>query len=348
MKKKTSDLIEMSCPTKPLAWLTQCSQYEPTPLSEFTSIGKALGCSTCFIKNETSRMGLGSFKALGGAYAVFSLAEEKLQRILKQALSPKDVMSLSQQYLKGQLVCCASAGNHGLSVAKGASLLGIPCEVFISEQVPRAFERRLQQVGAKVIRAGMTYEDSMRNAFDRSQAENVTLITDSSWRGETHYPSLVMQGYSVLAQEMSDEFHRLDQWPTHVVLQAGVGGMAAAVTRHIRECWPVQPQIIVVEPEWANCLQQSVVKGEITSVKGPVSNMGRLDCKAPSLLAFDILKVGANEFVTVTDGQATEAKNRLDGYGIRTTTSGSAGLAHLMFSNVPSSARPLVIVTETQ
>ncbi|MBU2898706.1 diaminopropionate ammonia-lyase [Vibrio hepatarius] len=348
MNKVTSDYIEISCPTKPLSWLTHCTDYEPTPLTELAPVGEAIGGSTLFIKNETNRMGLGSFKALGGAYAVFSLAEEKLCRILKRTLSLKEVMQLSHDYLKQETICCASAGNHGLSVAKGATLLGLKCEVFISEQVPSAFENRLQQIGAKVIRAGMTYEESMSNALSRSQADKVTLITDSSWAGETHYPSLVMQGYSVLAQEMLDEFKRLAQWPTHVVLQAGVGGMAAAVTQHIRDKWPVQPEIIVAEPEWANCLQQSVKHGVITSVKGPVSNMGRLDCKEPSILAFDILKVGADSFVTVTDEQATEAKNMLYSHGINTTTSGAAGLAGLMFSTVPSNAIPLIIVTETQ
>lgn len=348
MNKVTSDFIEISCPTKPLSWLTHCTDYEPTPLTELALATEAVGCSTLYIKNETNRMGLGSFKALGGAYAVFSLAEEKLGRILKRTPSLEEVTQLSHEYLKQETICCASAGNHGLSVAKGAAILGLQCEVFISEQVPSGFEKRLQQIGARVIRAGVTYEESMSKALSRSQADKVTLITDSSWTGETYYPSLVMQGYSVLAQEMLDEFKRLGQWPTHVVLQAGVGGMAAAVTQHIRNKWPVQPEIIVVEPEWANCLQQSVKHGVITSAKGPVSNMGRLDCKEPSILAFDILKVGADSFVTITDEQATAAKNMLFSHGINTTTSGAAGLAGLMFSSIPSDARPLIIVTETQ
>ncbi|GEM75836.1 diaminopropionate ammonia-lyase [Vibrio sagamiensis] len=348
MSKLTVDYRNISCPMKPLLWLTNCTDYEPTPLIELASLSEAIGSSTLFIKNETNRMGLGSFKALGGAYAVFSLAEEKLGRILKRNPSPKEVIQLSHDYLKEEIICCASAGNHGLSVAKGATILGLKCEVFISEHVPSVFEKRLQQVGAKVIRAGMTYEESMSNALSRSQVDKVSLITDSSWVGETYYPSLVMQGYSVLAQEMLDEFKRLTQWPTHVILQAGVGGMAAAITQHIRDKWPVQPEIMVVEPEWANCLQQSVKNGVITSVKGAVSNMGRLDCKEPSILAFDILKSGANRFVTITDEQATEAKNMLCKFGINTTTSGAAGLAGLMFSTIPSNARPLIIVTETQ
>lgn len=348
MKENTSNCIDISCARKPLSWLTNCTNYQPTPLTELAALGEVVGCSAVLVKDETSRMGLGSFKALGGAYAVFRLAEQKLEAVLERMPSLEEVTQLSKSYLNGQTVCCASAGNHGLSVAEGARILGLKCEVFLSEQVPLPFEKRLQQKGAKVIRSGVNYEESMTNALSHSQKDNVTLITDSSWAGETYYPSLVMQGYSVLAKELFDEFTQLGQWPTHVLLQAGVGGMAAAITQYIRDYWPIQPEIIVVEPKSANCLQQSINCGTITCVEGPISNMGRLDCKEPSMLAFNILKASADEFVTVTDQQAEGARQMLHSHGINTTTSGAAGLAYLMHSSFPSTARPLIIVTETQ
>ena len=299
------------------------------------------------IKNETNRLGLGSFKALGGAFAVYCFAEEKIVDELQRPVSPEDVLRLSPKLLGDQTLVCASAGNHGLSVAKGAYMLGIQCEIFLSEQVPVTFDKRLEQFNAKVVRAGETYEDSMSNALERAAQNMVTLISDSSWKGETHYPSLVMQGYSVLAEEMCNHFNQTNDWPTHVALQAGVGGMAAAVTLHIREKWPVQPEIIVVEPEWANCLQLSVDSDGITYARGPVSNMGRLDCKEPSMLAFHILKERADRFVTVTEKQAIYAKDKLVDFGIESTTSGTAGLAGLLVSDLPANAKPLIIVTES-
>ena len=348
MKENTSHSIDISCAKKPLSWLTNCTDYEPTPLTELNAIANVVGYSTLLVKNESSRMGLGSFKALGGAYAVFCLAEQKLEAVLERVPSLEEVMELSKNYLKEQTVCCASAGNHGLSVAEGARILGLKCEVFLSEQVPLTFESRLKQKGANVIRSGVNYEESMTNALSHSQKDSITLITDSSWEGETYYPSLVMQGYSVLAKEMFDEFSQSEQWPTHVLLQAGVGGMAAAITQYIKDYWLAQPEIIIVEPESANCLQQSINCGAITSVEGPISNMGRLDCKEPSMLAFDILKAGANRFVTITDEQAEGARKMLHNHGISTTTSGAAGLAYLMHSSFPSTARPLIIITETR
>ena len=114
-------------------------------------------------------------------------------------------------------------------------------------------------------------------------------LADGSWPGYIDPPRLVMEGYTIMARELYEDFDKLNEWPTHVYLQAGVGGFAAAVAFEIRKSWKVQPKIIVVEPDAAPCLERSVKNGSILTVDGPVSDMGRLDCKTPSLLAFDIL-----------------------------------------------------------
>ena len=270
-------------------------------------------------------MGLGSFKALGGAYAVAREVERN---------GPD------------QTFCCASAGNHGLSVAAGAQVFGSRAVIFLSETVPSEFEARIRETGARTERFGKSYEESMNRATQRSQEEGWVLVSDSSWPCYLDIPTTVMEGYTVMAWECAHSFREKELWPTHVFLQAGVGGLAAAFTHQVRSAWEVQPKIVVVEPDRAACLQTSVREGLMRTVSGEASNMGRLDCKEPSLLAFEELKEKADDFLTVTDEEATEAAAILSASGYPTTPSGAAGLACALSYPWNSSDRLLLLLTE--
>ncbi|WP_416898540.1 MAG: pyridoxal-phosphate dependent enzyme [Minwuia sp.] len=170
-------------------------------------------------------------------------------------------------------------------------------------------------------------------------------LADGSWPGYTEPPRLVMEGYTVMAEEMRAAFEASGGWPSHVFLQAGVGGLAAAIAAMIRRNWAVQPEIVVVEPDAAPCLKASVEAGRIVTVEGPVSEMGRLDCKTPSMLALDILTDAADRFVTVSEAEAAAAVDAAATLGIATTPSGAAGLAGLMQETAPP-PNPLVIISE--
>ncbi|MFA7479243.1 MAG: pyridoxal-phosphate dependent enzyme [Vulcanimicrobiota bacterium] len=304
-------------PENVLSLLARCPRYRETPLC-FLPEG-------LIIKDESKRMELGSFKALGGAYA---LAREVKKR------GP------------GQVFCCASAGNHGLSVATGASVFGAQAVIVLAESVPREFEQRIIALGASTRRAGKSYEESMKAASELCQSEGWVLLSDSSWPGYLEIPRNVMEGYTVIPWECAQTFRRRAEWPTHVFLQAGVGGLAAAFAQQVRENWDVQPLIVVVEPEQAACLQASALAGRPVSVSGGLSSMGRLDCKEPSILAFELLVNHADEFLTVTDTQAEEAARRLTALGFPTTPSGAAGLAGSVVLGLKNSDRGLILVTE--
>lgn len=267
-------------------------------------------------------MGLGSFKALGGAYAV----------AVEVAINGRD-----------RTFCCASAGNHGLSVAAGAAASGSKAVVVLANTVPADFEQRIVALGATVHRAGNSYEESMKASVKLCDSEGWTLISDSSWPGYLEIPRLIMEGYSVIAWECAGYFRRRGGWPTHVFLQAGVGGLAAAFASYVRSAWDVQPVIVVVEPDRAACLKASVRAGKPVMVGGEVSNMGRLDCKEPSILAFETLRESADDFITVTDEEAAASTARLAEQGFPTTPSGAAGFAG---AQLVRSERALVLLTE--
>jgi len=311
--------------------------YAATPLTR-----PDIGGTPVWIKDETGRMGLGAFKAIGGTYAVAQLLGDAF------GLDEPSAADLMATDAPRPTFVCASAGNHGMAVAEGARIFGAGCRIHLSDTVPEAFAGRLRAKGAEVVRSGSVYEESIAAAIEDAEATGAVHLADGSWPGYTEPPRLVMEGYTVMAEEMRETFERSGDWPSHVYLQAGVGGLAAAVAYMIRENWAVQPEIIVVEPEAAPCLRDSKSAGEMVTVEGPVSIQGRLDCKAPSMLAFEILRRAADRYVTVSDAAAQAAADLSAELGMASTPSGAAGLAALLADqagDAPPNA-PLVILSE--
>lgn len=324
---------------RPAALLAQCPAYATTPMKDATSLAQKLGLNRLWIKDETARMNLGSFKALGGAFAV-------AQIILDRAGATDPMSGTAQEVARSLTFVTASAGNHGLSVAAGAKVFSANAKILLSSGVPDGFARRIRETGAEVIRVDGSYEDSVAEAIRLCDANGWVHLADGSWQGYTAQPALVMEGYSILAEECRRAFDEEGMWPTHVMLQAGVGGLAAATAAHIRRHWAVQPEIAIVEPEAAPCLLKSAEAGHLVRAPGPASNMGRLDCKDASLLAFETLRHDADTFVTVSDEDAAQAAKDLAGEGLATTPSGAAGLAALQTLALPSKARVMIIVSE--
>ena len=322
---------------KPSELLSACPKYKPSPL-----LKKSVQNNSIWIKDETDRMGLGAFKALGGVYAVGSIIAEKQGLPLKTDSFFLDEFKSCAQELT---FVCASAGNHGLAVAAGAQIFGAKARIHLSDTVPEDFAKRLKQKNAEVVRSGTNYEESIEAAIEDAKSNEAIHLADGSWPGYIEPPRLVMEGYTVMARELREQFEELNEWPTHVYLQAGVGGFAGAVAFEIRKSWGVQPKIIIVEPDAAPCLKQSIEHGKILTVEGPVSEMGRLDCKTPSLLAFDILLEAANEFCLITEDQAENAARLSNEMGLATSPSGAAGLAALL-ANPQKNESSLVFFTE--
>lgn len=324
---------------RPMALLRQCPAYQATPLREMGALAAECGVGSLQIKDETGRMGLGSFKALGGAYAI-------AQMIADAAGTTELAGEPARKTAAGMTFITASAGNHGLSVAAGARVFGAKAAIVLSHTVPEGFADRIRATGAEVMRVTGSYEDSVAHAMKAAEDEGWLLLADGSWDGYVERPALVMEGYTVLAEECRAVLAESGDWPTHVFLQAGVGGLAGAVAANIRDHWAVQPRIVVVEPEAAPCLLESVRAGRMVRADGPLSNMGRLDCKDASLIAFEALRRDADAFVTVTDTEAAVAAEMLAREGIATTPSGAAPLAGLLAARPGLESRCLVIVSE--
>ena len=219
--------------------------------------------------------------------------------------------------------------------------------VYISETVPEAFAGRLKERNCQVERVGADYEASMVAAQKAADQNGWILLSDTSWEGYTEIPHQLMQGYLVMAEEAVQQ---INIPPTHIFLQAGVGGLAASTAAYFRKAWGDGPMIVVVEPNAAPALMDSIQAGKICDTQGPASNMGRLDCKTPSLIALKGLARDADFFVTVEDSAGVKAADDLAASGFSTTPSGAAGFAGAQSGfeelNLSQDSRILIVVSE--
>lgn len=342
---------------KVMGLLQHCPVSKQTPLHIFdqhTETTSELGINQLYIKDERERMSLGSFKASGAAYVIALAASQKIDAMPDTSLDTISPEQLSK-VLNGTSYICASAGNHGLSVAAGARVFGAKAVIYLSDTVPESFAERLRSYGAEVVRAGDNYEESMEAAATKAAETGWILLSDSSWPGYTEIPTQVMEGYLVIAAETCLQLKDIAK-PTHILLQAGVGGIAASATAYFREQWGDEPTIVVVEPEAAPAIIDSIAAGEPVVSQGPVSNMGRLDCKEPSHIALGCLAREADYFATISDDDVQATTDWLAAKGYASTPSATAGLAVVQQSvagdnirtalGLDQNSRVLILLTE--
>lgn len=311
--------------------------YHETPLRMLPKLAETLGLKQVMFKDEGERFGLGSFKALGGAYAVSRYLRREVKRRTGLDVSSRDLVSRVFAHVTSDLtVTCATDGNHGRSVAWGAQKFGCRCVIYVHASVTNARCKAIAACGAEVRRVAGNYDDAVRQAASDAGLHGWSVISDTSYPGYVDVPRDVMQGYSVMVDEA---LIRSPDRPTHVFVQGGVGGLAAAVCSHLWQRYGAKrPVLVVVEPETADCLYQSAAAGQRTIVHGALDTiMAGLACGEVSLLAWEILQPGADAFVTITDESAAEAMRRLaDGeLADRPVVAGEsavAGIAALMLA----------------
>jgi diaminopropionate ammonia-lyase len=285
--------------------------HAPTPLVELPALARELGVGSIHIKDEGQRLGLGSFKALGGAYAVIRLAVESASRTLGRPVDIAEwrIPEVAEVATKMTIVC-ATDGNHGRSVAQGAQLVGARCVVFVHAHVSEARSKAIARFGAQIVRVDGDYDDSVAEASRAAEANGWIVVSDTSWLGYERIPRLVMQGYNALLQEALAE---MPAPPTHVFIQAGVGGIAAAVAAHLALVFGSnRPFLTVVEPTRAACLFESAKACRpIKIARGRSTVMAMLECYEPSRVAWRILSRAADAFMTVEEEDAVAVMKRL-------------------------------------
>jgi diaminopropionate ammonia-lyase len=329
--------------------ITSWPGYAPTPLISLPDVAQEARVAAVYWKDEAGRFGLGSFKALGGAYAVMRLLTVELSKrgIANAVTSAELLEGRYREATAGITVTCATDGNHGRSVAWGAQRFGARCVIFVHETVSQGRRDAIAAYGAEIRVVPGTYDDAVRAAQRTAEKEGWFVVSDTSYAGYTEVPRDVMQGYRLMAEEAAAQ---LATAPSHVFIQGGVGGLAAAVSVQMRASYGAAvPHLVVAEPDQAACLLASAEAGEPVAIEGELDTlMAGLACGEPSLLAWQELERAAFAFMAVPDQAAVDCMRLLARRESRVVAGESAvaGLAALLLAARDPFGRTALGLTE--
>ena len=311
LNRADAEILSVNAAQEVERFLSLRQGHKPTPLVALPGLARELSVESIHIKDEGHRLGLGSFKALGGSYAVIRLILEEAARQLGRPIDVRELQTPEVKAVaKGMTVSCATDGNHGRSVAQGAQLVGAGCAIFVHAGVSNERIAAIARFGAEIVRVDGNYDDSVGEASRVAEEKGWITVSDTSWPGYERIPGFVMQGYTAL---LSEALRKLRKLPSHVFVQAGVGGIAAAVAGHFSLLLGEnRPYFVVVDPSRAACLFESARAGHVVKAPdGEPTVMAMLECYEPSLIAWRILSRVADAFMTVEDEEAIAVMKRL-------------------------------------
>lgn len=285
-------------------------QYSVTPLKRLNNLADLFGVEDIFVKDESLRFGLNAFKVLGGSYAMAKYIAQKLDMDLEDLPYEKLISPEIKEKLGKVTFITATDGNHGRGVAWTSQQLEQDCVVLMPDG--SALERRdnIRKTGAKCdIMDGLNYDACVRLANKYAEEKGYIMVQDTAWEGYEEIPTWIIQGYSTLAKEASDQLKEAGKKPTHIFLQAGVGSFATGVTGFFSDEFKgsEKPFIGLIEPEKANCnyLTAKINDGKIHNVEGEMNTiMAGLACGEPVTVGYPILKSYVDAFLSVPDSSA--------------------------------------------
>lgn len=315
------------------AEMTQCPVHKVTPLYALPALAERFGLGEIRVKDESQRFGFGAFKALGGVMGVWSTLSSAVGNAYHFSPTLDLLLKGEHREVTGDYVfTTASSGNHGRAVAAGARLFKNRCMIFLPKFTSAEKEAAIRARGAEVIRVDGDYEAAVAECKAQAAAKGWTIISDTSWEGYDSVPRSVMRGYTVLVEEI------IQQWragPTHVFVQAGVGGLAAAVFGYLWARYEPRPTFIIVEPESADCWFQSNRAGRPALASGNADTvMGGLACREISPVTWPVLGLATDWFMTIGEDLVTPTRRLLAqplgrDPAVTSGPSGCAGLAGL-------------------
>lgn len=284
----------------------QLDGYRMSPLKSLSGLSSYLGVGGIWVKDESQRLHLDSFKVLGGSFAIYQFLRKRLG-IRDRELTISELKSRKIRAQLGDITfATATDGNHGRGVAWSAMELGFNCVVYVHERTSKPRIEAIKNFGARVKVIAGTYDDAVRAVMRDAEKFGWQIISDTSWPSYEDVPCWVMQGYTTMLTEVQEQLAGQGiARPTHVFIQAGVGALAASVAGYYRGLFgESRPIVTVVEPDKAACLFESVRRGDgqAHSVDGTLDTiMAGLACGDPSPLAWNILDRCADFFLSCPD-----------------------------------------------
>lgn len=280
-------------------------QYEPTPLRSLTNLADRAGVAGIYVKDESYRFGLNSFKVLGGSYAIGSY----LAGLLNLDIAELSFASLKTPEIREKLgnITFASTtdGNHGRGVAWAAQQLGQKAVIYMPKGSSLHRLEHIKATGAEGYVTDLNYDDCVRLAAENARKYGWVIIQDTAWEGYEDIPAWIMQGYAVVADEASDQLLEQGIQPTHLFVQAGVGSFAGAAVGYFAEKYrDSRPITVVLEPNKADCFYRSVMAGDgqPRCVSGDMDSiMAGLACGEPNPIGWKVLWNYGDYYISCPD-----------------------------------------------
>ncbi|MER8006978.1 diaminopropionate ammonia-lyase [Streptomyces sp. NPDC094149] len=291
--------------------------HAPTPLTELPALAAEFGVGRVFVKDESCRLGLPAFKALGASWAVHRALAERAA----EGTEPGPVTLVA-----------ATDGNHGRAVARMAHLHGHAAHVFVPRGLHPEAVAAIAAEGARVTEVAGPYDEAVRMAAKAATAPGTLLIQDTGLPGYERIPRWIVEGYSTLCAETDEQLTAAGaaEGPDLVALPVGVGSLAQAVVTHYRSRPSGRaPALLSVEPETAACVLRSLTLGRPVTVPTGETVMAGLNCGTPSGIAWPHLLAGLDAAIAITDAVCARAAADLAASGVSSGPCGAAALAGL-------------------
>ncbi|KAK0392793.1 hypothetical protein NLU13_2288 [Sarocladium strictum] len=298
--------------------------YNVTPLISLDQVAEECGVGAVYLKDESSRLSLPSFKILGASWGVFRAISREHGIPLDAGL--QDAREAVQG--RGVTLFAATDGNHGRAVARMGSLLGVAVEIHVPCCMHKDTIDFIESEGATVVKSAGGYEAAIQSALQRSREQpGGILIQDTAFEGYEDIPGWIVEGYSTMLRELDDQIG--SRHVDLVITPVGVGSFAQAVVSHFKSASHPTASILTVEPDTAACLWKSLRNEQPVLVETTPTNMAGMDCGAVSSIAWPLLKYGVDASLTVSDHEAHEAVQRLVSLGVEAGPCGASPLAAL-------------------
>ncbi|WP_027417653.1 diaminopropionate ammonia-lyase [Aneurinibacillus terranovensis] len=280
--------------------------YRPTPLRVLNHLAKHMGVSGIYVKDESYRFGLNSFKALGGSYAIGRYLAQQLtmnmQDVSFEMLRSPDV----KQQIGDITFATATDGNHGRGVAWAAQQLRQQAVVYMPKDSAQIRLDNIKATGARASITDLNYDNTVRYVKQTARENGWVLVQDTSWEGYTDIPTWIMQGYLTMVAEALEQMQEVGaDMPTHVFIQVGVGSIAGAVQGLFASLFnEKRPITAIVEPNKADChyLSSMAEDGKTRHVTGSMDTiMAGLACGEPNPISWGIMRDYSDMFISCPD-----------------------------------------------
>ena len=219
----------------------------------------------------------------------------------------------------------ASAGNHAQGVAYAAKAFGVKAVIVMPTTTPLIKVERTKSYGAEVVLYGNVYDEACEHAYKLAEENGYTFIHPFD-------DPAVATGQGTIAMEIIKELPLVD----YILVPIGGGGLATGVSTLVKLLNP-NIKVIGVEPAGANCMQESVRRGEVTTLDSVNTIADGTAVKTPGEKIFPYIQKNVDEIITVSDDELVVAfldmvenhKMIVENSGLLTV----AALKHLQFKD---------------